>query len=460
VEGPGVAAQEIPLVNRAGFDPARLRLTPGRVVGPRPTVVVAPGKSVEGVVRDRVSGQPIPGVRVVGRVGGSWNYLAWKEAVTDAAGRYRLDGLPKAARRPLGFDPPPGSPHVHRFIDIDDTEGVRPVRADVELERGVVVRGRLTDRVTGRPVRGRVVYQPLETNRATEKFPGYDGPSDYLYIPGPVTLTDAAGGYRLTVVPGPGVLFVRAWDGTTPCRFPPARIAPADQAPELFDKQIGVFRTGGVGGAIPAAAINTYRIIDPPAGATELTADFALDPGRERKGIILDPNGRPVAGAAVLGVHPLDGARTLPGAEFTAVALTPEVPRRVLVWHTERKLAGVTALRGDEAEPVRVRLQPCGAISGRAVKAGGGPAAGVRVGYTFLEGGLPGWEALQHCLFHGAPTLTDGEGRFRIEAVPAEQTVQVALTTGRGNSAAHEFRILTLRPGEARDLGDVRVPGD
>ena len=51
---------------------------------------------------------------------------------------------------------------VHAVVP--DTAGLDPATVDFELKRGVWVEGRLTDKVTGKPVRGSVDYFALDAN--------------------------------------------------------------------------------------------------------------------------------------------------------------------------------------------------------------------------------------------------------------------------------------------------------
>ena len=59
---------------------------------------MAPTKPIEGVVRDKDTGRPIAGVTLHAAVFDERSHLPAQgiEATTDAQGRYRLTGLPKA----------------------------------------------------------------------------------------------------------------------------------------------------------------------------------------------------------------------------------------------------------------------------------------------------------------------------------------------------------------------------
>ena len=63
---------------------------------------VEPTKPIEGVVRDKDSGQPIAGLTLHAAVFEEYSFVPAQgiEATTDAQGRYRLSGLPR--RPPIG----------------------------------------------------------------------------------------------------------------------------------------------------------------------------------------------------------------------------------------------------------------------------------------------------------------------------------------------------------------------
>src|SRR5262249_40887348 len=127
--------------------------------------LVGPTKPVAGVVRDRATGKPLAGVRVVGRVGSQVLHdIRDIETVTDAKGHYRLTGLPKAEQYPLTAATREWAVYLPHGKERNDTEGLKPLDVDFELERGVPVRGRLIDKATGKPVPGMVEYNLLPGN--------------------------------------------------------------------------------------------------------------------------------------------------------------------------------------------------------------------------------------------------------------------------------------------------------
>ena len=68
-------------------------------------------------------------------------------------------------------------------------------------------------------------------------------------------------------------------------------------------------------------------------------------------------------------------------------ALDPSKPRRVTITHDGRKLVGSVYLKGDEAGPLTVRLQPSGTLTGRIVDEEGQPRGGLEL--NNLDGFCP-----------------------------------------------------------------------
>jgi hypothetical protein len=455
VGGPGQADQYVQVALKPDYRPTvpavRVAGQPP-LSGPDLTVVLAPSTPVTGSVRDTATGKPVAGVRVTARVPNDASGLA-VIANTDAVGRYRLDGLPKAAKRFVLFDPGAGSPLLHFYAAVPDTAGFAPVEVNVELHRGVVVTGRVTDRTTGRPVRADVYFGVLVTNEAIKTIPGLS------LAGGPIggeesshAETDADGRYRLTVVPGPGVLCVRAMGAGR--RYARPVVATEDRDPAFYKADWDEFMV--YGSRHPLDELSAYRIIRPAVGTTDLAADFAPVPGVRRTGRLVDTDGEPVAGAEVFGLAAGGGPRKLPtlaAAEFAVEGVNPDRPHRLLFRHAGRKIAGTVVLTETDAAPVTVVLRPTATLAGRLVTAAGEPRAKVRVTAEYADASL--WELSAIDRYTAAPVWTDAAGRFRIDAIAADLAVMV-FAQEAGKNGQIVTKEMTLKPGETRDLGNVR----
>jgi protocatechuate 3,4-dioxygenase beta subunit len=282
ISGPGVADTFAAVATREGFDPSGAPLTPLRLYAPRFELVVYPEKPVTGVVYDEQTKTPLPGVRVSGTAltgplpEGMYLFHTppMPATVTDQEGRFTLHGLAKAKAYILVADPDEGTEHLHRFASVADTDGFVPAKADIDLPRGIVLTGRVTNTVSGKPAPARVFYRPLQSNDELGKFPAYSPPE----LPAPWhrgrdTKTDLDGNYRITVMPGPGVVHVQAYGA-----FEPAQAARKDIDDGIIDKQFGHFRTVGQGGMYNPEYMNAYRVIRPPASDRTATLDVTVQP--------------------------------------------------------------------------------------------------------------------------------------------------------------------------------------
>jgi hypothetical protein len=97
--------------------------------------------------------------------------------------------------------PPANEPLIGCWVRRADTPGVfEPLRADIELHRGVIVTGRVFDKVTGKGVESHVSFIPL---------PGEKPVKQAAHELALYASTDAAGQFRLVTLPGPGVLLAQ-----------------------------------------------------------------------------------------------------------------------------------------------------------------------------------------------------------------------------------------------------------
>jgi RNA polymerase sigma factor (sigma-70 family) len=333
-EADGIEAAKVFVITAPDFDlnavtPTAAEKTMSRflpdyrpaVYGPAFTHAAHPCHVITGAVTDAATGAPVAGVKVVGTAGPTYrsDEPDWSnsvQAVTDAAGRFRLSGLPKARRRFLHAEAG-DNPYLDQLIDVRDAEGLAPVPVAVKLHRCVVVEGRLTDAATGRPVKGEAHYAPMTDNEQLTTLPEarlYRGGLFTVHPSGTWSATDADGKFRLRVLHGPGVILARADTGRDPAaRYTPARAAEADRQflrrPTPGAIEVGPkfraddesFNTADV--THPLRWENGYALINPGAGDDTVTCAIRFDPGRVVTGTVVRPDGGPVTGAMAVGVQ-------------------------------------------------------------------------------------------------------------------------------------------------------------
>ena len=227
--------------------------------------------------------------------------------------------------------------------------------------------------------------------------------------------------------------------------------------------------------------MHALAAIDPADGVASVQHDFRLDPGQTLTGTVLDPAGKPLSGTHYRGraedQAELIGWDLLGSDTFTVDCYRADKPRRLLFVHLGRKFAGSLTVAGPQTAPLRVRLQPWGAISGRVVDAQGKPVSGVNL--LDASGTLPlsllGKDRSGE--FPGISYRIVDDGRFCIEGLaPGVKYNLFAAWDKRGNEhehfgplvvemtlAARKFRegpLITdesVASGETKDLGDLHV---
>jgi hypothetical protein len=398
--------------------------------GPAFDLVVPPTKPVVGVVRDKATGKPLAGVtvhtrQISGTPGLHDNLI---HVTTDKAGRYRIVGLPKGPGNQL-IARPAEVPYLPAVESVPDTPGLEPVTVDFALPRGVWVTGRVTDKATGKPVASGIEYFSLADN------PHVKGVrlDDTNWHP-----TRDDGTFRTVAPPGPGILAVRS-------------------NYERYRRGIGADRIKArrTDGGLDLIRTRPYILlpinyhvlvpIDPEPGAASITCDVVLDPGHTLKGVVIGPRGQPLAGARVSGDRPMSSwtPEGLKGAEFTIVNLGDDESRLIQVMHEGKRLAGWLAVRGSDKGPVRVQLEPWGSVTGRLVKPDGEPMTNV-------------WIDIGH-----VPRVRAGkDGTFRMDGLSRGLKYSVSVIKDPGYAlevSGKDISDLTIKPGETRDLGDIRV---
>jgi RNA polymerase sigma factor (sigma-70 family) len=446
IDGPTIATRRINAMTRHGDTirvPEEIRQKNRRATtyyGTGFDLVVPPTKPIVGVVRDKATGQPLAGITVRTYIIREMDVIDENliHAQTDKDGRYRLVGLPKAPgnRIVARADELPYLPAVET---VADTPGLEPVSVDFALHRGVWVTGRVTDKITGEPVAAGVECFPFLDNPHAKDVPLFD-PN--------WCATKEDGRFRTVALPGPGIITVRAaYDrycmGVGAERIPGHRV-----------ENVGLIQTRPI--FILPGNYHVLVPIDPEPGAESIPCDVVLDPGRTLAGRVVGPDGQPLAGARVSGQKAMNfwDSEPLKGAEFTMLSLGDDESRLIQVLHEGKQLVGSLVVSGKDKGPVDVPLQPWGSVTGRLVTPDGEPLTGVEVaalGSSKKEaprvGFLPG------------PARPGKDGRFRLDGLAPGLNYNLSVMKDNYGleTDGPSLKVITIKTGESRDLGDIHV---
>ncbi|HKI17512.1 MAG TPA: sigma-70 family RNA polymerase sigma factor, partial [Isosphaeraceae bacterium] len=348
VSGPTIATAHLYVLNRDGPAIPIVKQRSMRPMTPERTTyyarrfdyAAAPTRPIEGTIRDKDTGRPLAGIKLQGMVFEEHSYL-WApgvEAATDAQGRYRLAGLARGPAYRLSVEPGEGQPYLGAVLRAPaDSPGLEPVRFDIALKRGILVRGRVTDKATGKPVSsGYVESHVFSDNPHVREFPGYgqrEPPSAFL---------QDDGRYEVVTLPGRGIIACLSDAG----RYRGGTGAAAIRG---YDPSLA-----GVGGfpTLHLCAIVDYHVlaeVDIDPQAEPATVDLQVDPGRTLTVTAVDPEGKPIGGTKARGLTDLGGFDyEQESPSFEVHSLDPSKPRRVRITHAGRKLAGSVDLKGNE----------------------------------------------------------------------------------------------------------------
>ncbi len=365
VKGEARATGVIFIATRASFDAKSFARSAVRRDGDRTPPLFGPTfehvvtrattqPTIEGVVREP-GGKPVVGATVV--AGGA-------STVTDAQGHYRLVGMRTGPEGYVVFvTAPTDRPLIGRWERVAATPDRKPMRVDVELTHGIVVTGRVYDKPTGKGVRDcSVHFSPLPDNK--------NGKTEGLALH---AATGEDGRFRLVAIPGPGVLLAAVpgtlfkIEGVPIYPYKPAEFDAADRPRIQMTDQLQPRRAFvTASGPEDLDFSNACKVVDVKDDGTPISCDLALDPGKTLTVNLEDAEGKPLAGAVAAGVS-AQIIRTVPirSATCRIYALDPANPRPVAFLHAERKLAALVTLRGDEKEPLTVRLSPASVLIGR-----------------------------------------------------------------------------------------------
>jgi hypothetical protein len=433
----------------------------GRKAAESLLVTLTPAHFVEGRVTGADAGKPVAGCRIEVMTSGGI-----VTGTTDDAGRYRVafaePGPDRIERDSVWVTayPPHGEGHLSAGTKIDAwPRGVVRRTVDLKAPRGVVLRGKVTEAGTGKPVAGaRIHYRHEWHNRA---------------------VSDEDGAFAITVPEGDGHLAVTA------------------PTPDYVPVVVG-FADGGF--ARPAGDRIYYHAVVPVHAKLRTEAKevaVALRRGVTIKGRLVGPDGNPVKAAVMfVGGHRPSWEKnlqpvTVHGGTFELRGCDPEKTYRVhflqyggpvqlsmmaedvggmgvlnlpALLDARNKLGAVAELSGKQAgtEAV-VKLAPCGTARVRFLDGAGKPAAGYTPGLQLVaspgpilsdsvKNGTLAAEVVGLTNPYGGGTpKADADGRVTFPGLIPGATYRIRKPSGVGNER-HVLKEFTVEAGKTAEL--------
>jgi RNA polymerase sigma factor (sigma-70 family) len=425
------------------------------------TMAVEPARIITGRVTYADSGEPAAHARVSV---GTHNpkFSAWAgDFETDGQGRFRAN--PRVGDQySLTVFAPENEPYLTASKEFAWPKGALEKTVDLALPRGVHVRGKVLEEVSGKPIAGARI--------------------SYLSNPDKDPRTGAANGraasgddgtFQLGVVPGPGYLTV---------------LGPGE---DYVLREIGqrMTRTGQPGGRRLYA--HAFHRLELEPGDESRDVTIALRPSASVPIRVLEPDGRPARDAVVISRvilqptwiawHPWRPYYhgTLRDGHFAVHGLADDAEVPVYFLDARHSLGATARLSGRSGAngPVTVRLEPFGAARARLVDPTGKPVPRSRDGATsatLVVTPGPSQDSQDKAdqdrlaadedlvtrfdpIHYQKGLASDEKGALHLPALIPGATYRVYDNTmgqGGGPRLRKEF---TVKTGETVDLGDVLI---
>ena len=433
------------------------------------TFALQPARTISGRVTCADTGKPVPHAQVT--VNGFDQLqpgvgLRAIVTMTDADGRFRANPGP-GLNGTVDVYPPQGQPYLGNGKRITWPKGAVTHSADLSLPQGVMLRGKVAEQGSGRPIAGAVVRY----------FPRRAANDEVFIRPGLTPQSAADGSFMLAVPPRRGYLIVLG----------PGR----DYVLQALDQ--GLLFNGQPGG--PRVYGHAFIACDPKSGSASENANdvqVALRRGVTVKGRVIGPDGQAVPDAWMLSRIHL-GRKTSLGwmwlgsshaiarnGQFELHGLDPESEVPVFFLEPKRKLGRLSAFLANR--PAASRSSSSSSRAPRPRRGWLGPTASRVGGFTpqrlismvvtpgeffVLKARKEGTSVadedslsrIDPINYQNEPT-SDAQGRIVFPALIPGATYRIVdFSTFRTPDGPRLRKEFTAKPasGEALDLGAIRI---
>ena len=328
--------------------------------GPDESITCEPTQPIVGRAIDLETGKPLPGVLIMSSkfAGTNLSGVNVLQTRTDEEGRFRLVGMPKGPGNTIVAVPSDELPYFMTRFEVPSGSGLEPVSMDVPLQRGVFVRGKVTNLKTGKPVSATFYYFPFLSNDVASGSPVYEE-GQFMEVQSRYT-SKTDGSFQLVGLPGRGVIGLNTWSESFPSGMGWEKFGDADKQSNSSGS-LKTFRRPLEPSKNWPTAMKAIEIADDQA---EQILNFELDPGLSIPIQITDGQGKPLTGVEAQRLRSgRDYSRPLSESEVSVTGLAKGEKRTMMFNHFDKNLSRVIQLdasildaEGHIGQPVKVQL--------------------------------------------------------------------------------------------------------
>lgn len=420
-------------------------------------ITLAPAQIFEGVVQYADTKESVSNANVtIWSSQEKFGSMIQATGKTNQKGQYRISANPGTHFR-IQVQALSNTPYLNRDTPSDKPiewkTGDRFREFDVELLRGVLVRGTVTEKDSKTPIADAYIqYVPESSNNKNES-------DDILTGWQAMERSDKDGNFTMAVLPGPGRILVST-PGQNHILKP------------IGSRSIDENKDGGVRNYVHA-----FERIDPTVNSDSLNLQISVERGKRISGNILNNKGeapKQVTVVSILNISPFSlfwrgHSEPVLNGRFELGALAEGVEYKTHFLDAENKL-GATAILTVGSDNATIKLEPCGRATARFVDEQGQPLANHQGGdfYFVLTPGANQYDmnAMKSGQWagdadfagnvdrqnHPIDNVTDADGRITYTSLIPGATYEIR--TGSDRKIAKSF---VAKSGESIDLGELKI---